>query len=196
MLYVISGKGRVGKDTSAAILKQLLINSGDSCISIAYADFLKEILSKCFNLTKEQLYGSKKEEPIEGLLRKTDTYLESDISWTPRELLQYIGTDVMRSIDPECWINVVKNFVFTHNNYDNIIITDARFLNELDWVVDYGGVHIHVRRQNSSFVGCKEHTSENSLDSNYFYGKYYIVNNDKDLIYLKETFQKIINKEI
>ena len=86
------------------------------------------------NLLKlNQLYGSKKEEPIKGLLRKTGSYLESTTSWTPRELLQYIGTDVMRSIDPDCWINVVKNYVETYSNYDFILISDGRFENEINW---------------------------------------------------------------
>ena len=56
MLVVISGKGRSGKDTSAIILKQLFLDMGETCVGIAYADFLKEILGKCFNLNYNHLY--------------------------------------------------------------------------------------------------------------------------------------------
>lgn len=191
MIYVFSGKARSGKDTSVTILKNIIKECGYNVLTIAYADFLKEILSKCFNLTKEQLYGSKKEEPIKGLLRKTGSYLESTISWTPRELLQYIGTDVMRSIDPDCWINVVKNYVETYSNYDFILISDGRFENEINWVVERGGVHIHIQRCNRDFSNNTEHASETSLDNVNYFNTTYIVENDNTLEDLHNKLENI-----
>lgn len=195
MIVVMSGRARSGKDTCALILKQLFIDIEETCLSVAYADFLKEILSKCFCLNEDHLYGSLKEEFIEHLPIRTRSGKVTNHKWTPRKLLQFLGTDVMRTIDPDCWVNVVKNFVYTYRNYDNIIITDARFDNEIDWVLERGGIHIHVRRQNSDFASGTDHASETSLDISCFYGKYYIIDNDKDLIYLEESLKEIINKE-
>ena len=196
MLVVISGKGRSGKDTSAIILKQLFLDMGETCVGIAYADFLKEILGKCFNLNYNHLYGSLKEDSLDHLPIRTRSGKTTNHNWTTRKLLQFLGTDVMRTIDPDCWVNVVKNFVNTSSSkYDNIIITDARFFNEIDWVLQKGGTHIHIRRQNSDYVGGTEHSSETSLDTDSFSEKHYVIDNDKDLIYLEESLQEIINKE-
>ena len=195
MIFVLSGKARSGKDTSALILKQLMWDREESCISVAYADFLKEILGKCFNLDQEHLYGSLKEVPLEHLPIRTRSGKTTNHNWTTRKLLQFLGTDVMRTIDPDCWINVVKNFVETYRNYDNIIITDARFDNEIDWVLQRGGIHIHICRTNSDFASGIDHASETSLNVSRFSDKHYVINNDKDLIYLEESLQEIINKE-
>lgn len=196
MIVVMSGRARSGKDTCALILKQLFIDIEETCLSVAYADFLKEILSKCFCLNEDHLYGSLKEDSLDHLPIRTRSGKVTNHKWTPRKLLQFLGTDVMRTIDPDCWVNVVKNFVNTNSSkYDNIVITDARFFNEIDWVLQKGGTHIHIRRQNSDYVGGAEHSSETSLDTNSFSEKHYVIDNDKDLIYLEESLQEIINKE-
>lgn len=181
MLYVFSGKARSGKDTAVNILKNIIIKNGFTVLTIAYADFLKEILSKCFNLSEEHLYGIKKEEPVEWLPRNTGALLQQNVCWTPRELLQYLGTDVMRSIDPNCWINVVKNYVETYSNYDFILISDGRFVNELEWVIERGGVHIHIERNTRDFSNNNTHISETSLDSTTHFDTTCIVQNDTTL---------------
>lgn len=194
MLWVISGQARAGKDTTAVVLKEIFTGIGESVISVAYADFLKEMLGKCFNLTSEQLYGSSKEAPIHNMPIRTRSGIETKHLWTPRKLLQFVGTDVMRTIDPDCWINVVKNFVATYSNYDNIIITDARFANEIDWVLERGGTHIHLTRENKDYASGTTHASETSLCGLDFVNSY-VIQNDKDLLYLKAMLIEIINKE-
>jgi hypothetical protein len=194
MLFVFSGKGRSGKDTAASMLCEVIKSDNLTVLTIAYADFLKEILSKCFNLTHDQLYGKLKEIPIEGLKRNTGAFLEHNIYWTPRELLQYLGTDIMRSIDSNCWINVVKNFVDTYSNYDNIIITDGRFNDEIDWVIEREGIHIHMERTERSFINGTSHASETSLSGFTDNDNTYIVYNDDSLEDLKNKITSIWRK--
>jgi len=196
MLYVFSGKARSGKDTAVNILKNIIIKNGFTVLTIAYADFLKEILSKCFNLSDEHLYGTKKEQPVEWLPRDTGALLQNNICWTPRELLQYLGTDVMRSIDPNCWVNVVKNYVETYSNYDFILISDGRFVNELEWVVDRGGVHIHIERDIRDFSNNSTHISETSLDNTTHFDTTFVVQNDNTLEDLYFKLENIWRKNL
>ncbi len=197
MLLVISGKARSGKDTTSNILYGYLTDLGRNCVTIAYADFLKEILGKCFNLSSEHLYGSLKEEPIDYLPIRTRSGKITNHNWTTRKLLQFLGTDVMRTIDPDCWINVVKNFVKNNHDYDDIIITDGRFINEIDWVLQEGGIHIHVIRDNKDFSSGNDHASETSLDDYIVNNEScYIIENNKTLHHLYVSLQNIIEKEI
>ncbi|MBV5346647.1 hypothetical protein JZU46_00220 [bacterium] len=194
MLIVLSGTGRVGKDTAAGIIKNIFISNSETCVTIAYADFLKEILSKCFNLTAEHLYGDLKEVPVDFLPIRTRSGKITNHLWTPRKLLQFLGTDVLRTIDPECWINVVKNFI-DNTSYDNYVITDARFDNEVEWVLVRGGIQLHITREDKDFVGGSEHASENSLSNTAVSDAYYHIENDKDLVHLESTLLTIIDKE-
>jgi len=191
MLLVLSGKARSGKDTAANLLKDIIQTGNYTVLVIAYADFLKEILGRCFNLNNEQLYGSLKEEPISGLYRNTGSMLESKVCWTPRHLLQYIGTDVMRAIDPECWINAVKNFVSCYSNYDHIIISDGRFKNEIDWVLERGGIHIHVQRDSRDFVNGTNHSSETSLNNIEASDNTFLVTNNDTIVDFKNKLNYI-----
>lgn len=190
MIIALSGKSRVGKDTTAVILKDLL---GEDCQCIAYADYLKEIIMNCFGLSLEEVYGSLKEECIEGLPIRTRSGNIISHNWTPRKLLQYLGTDIFRTIDPDCWLNVVKNKVLREKQFSNYIITDSRFPNEISWVLEAGGIHIRIDRANKDFVGGADHVSENSLPEFIEGPNSFLIHNDKDLTYLSNELVEILN---
>jgi dephospho-CoA kinase len=105
---------------------------------------------------------------------------------TPRLLLQWIGTEIGRVIHQNLWINAL--FVdyqakveltdeLDGNNwrYPNWIITDMRFLNELEAVKRYKGITIRVNREDerSRFAAIDKpeerskyyHPSETALDN-------------------------------
>lgn len=190
MLIVLSGKARSGKDTAAVMLEEML---GYNTTSIAYADQLKYIISTCFGLNMEQLYGDDKEVVLEDLPIRTKSGHVTTHCWTPRKLLQYLGTDVFRTIKPDCWVQVVKDRV-AEGEYDNYIITDGRFPNELEWVLEAGGIHIRIEREDKDFVSGTDHESETSLPD-FFENPInsFIINNDKDLDYLHQELQNIVN---
>lgn len=58
-----------------------------------------------------------------------------------RKLIQLVGTELGRAVDPDLWINAtlerVKK-VFDMNICDHVIIDDARFLNEYRAILEFG----------------------------------------------------------
>jgi hypothetical protein len=157
MLIVLSGKARVGKDTVAAMIRDLIYDECKEHFTlIAYADRLKTFIGEYFNLTDEHLYGKLKIEPLLDLEKSDGTY------WTTRELLQYFGTDVFRAVKNDYWVSYVKNIIIRFPG--NYIITDARFPNEVEWVVSLDGLHIAIEGNSREDVGNAQHASEKSLD--------------------------------
>jgi hypothetical protein len=146
----ITGKKRHGKDT----LGDLLI-SKKNFIKFAFADPLKLACKEIFNFSDEQLYGNDKE-------------IEDDF-WkiTPRQILQYVGTELFRNqignILPETkeniWIKVMEKKVESSKE-DKIVITDVRFPNEVEMVKKLGGIVIKVVRPSLSIQEHSEHISE------------------------------------
>jgi hypothetical protein len=138
----ITGKKYSGKDTLGSYFVEK-----HNYVQIAYADALKDAVKCIFDFDDEQLYGSKKEE--------------IDEFWkiTPRQVLQFVGTDLFRNnmknliphIDNNIWIYVVKRKILNimKKNPDVcFVITDARFQNEINMVKELGGIVIKVTRDN------------------------------------------------
>lgn len=80
-----------------------------------------------------------------------------DDSGKPRKLLQFIGTDCMREISEDFWVN----FLFDKELPQHTAITDVRFPNELKAIKAKGGVTVLVNR----VTGLSDtHSSETALD--------------------------------
>lgn len=101
--------------------------------------------------------------------------LETGEPYTIRELLQKVGTEVCRVINPDIWINImeqkIKFYLNTLYGYD-LVITDVRFKNEAEMILKYSPVLIRINRDN---VEKSDHISETDLDD--FEFKYVIDNN-------------------
>lgn len=132
---------------------------------------------------------------------------------TPRFLLQFIGTNLLRNqLHPEIWVNSLMSEYFcvqsdlAPNGIDcpNWIITDMRFLNELEAVKKRGGITIRVNRPCNICGGsgyhkmsCPvsksgEHLSETSLDKAEFD---YVIENSGSIEELIEKVRKILVTE-
>ena len=140
-----SGMARHGKDTSAELIKKNLEEEGYSVLITHYADLLKFICKNFFG------WNGEKDE-------------------AGRTLLQKIGTDCIRSQDPDYWVNFIVNLVkmFPYR-YDFIIISDTRFPNEIERIHDAGFDVTHIRVVRSEFASSlteeqKKHPSETALD--------------------------------
>jgi len=200
-LICISGKARSGKDTLADFLIESLSNRNKDAIKIAYADNLKKKLMVEFNLSWEQVYGNLKEEVDKRFrkkLNKKDNYEdgkvweEKDLYWTPREIMQFIGTDCYREVDDNFWVNsLFKNLEEVSNYYDYIIIPDCRFKSEIEPVVRDGGHHIHIYRKELDEITNPSHSSENLIVDNDTVD--FFINNDGTLDDLKNTAEDIID---
>jgi len=179
-LIVISGTARSGKDT----LADYIIKKMPQYVKIAYADALKEQIMEEFDLTYNQLYGDLKEVPDVRYKKQSGGF------WTPREMMQFIGTDTYRSIDDLHWINKLFDRI-NAGGYKNVIVTDGRFLNEITAIKDKGGYHVRIQRNQSVFVNNSSHSSETALDN--FRTADYNIYNDGDINDLKKHVDSIIN---
>ena len=168
MIVGISGKARSGKDTFAEMLAvELNKQAHPSFVLMAFARELKNKCQEAFELTYEQLWGEDKEVP-DKRYRKPITTLTGTgelptVYWTAREIMQDLGA-FYRSIDGEFWI---KNLfrVAESKRYDNIIVTDVRYINEADYILNKGGFVLRVERDNKDDVHNMQHPSEVELDN-------------------------------
>lgn len=146
-IILISGKAEAGKTLSAHIIKKKLEKWDKKVVIIPYGAYVKDLA--------RLLYGWNGEK---------DTY--------GRELLQKLGTDIIRTREPDFWVDTVKRLVKAlRNDFDYVIIDDCRFPNELEAWNDYPNTKIRVERpyyENSLTVEQRTHPSENALDSYIF----------------------------
>ena len=186
MIIGISGKGRSGKDTFSQMLLEELGALGEKYITMAYSDNLKLRMVEDFGLSFEQVYGDLKEVPDERYPKADGGY------WTPREILQYMGTEGFRHIEPGFWVRQLFDSLEI-GNIKNVVITDCRFPDEVDIVLEKGGIHIRVEREDKDYITDTEHTSEISLDD--YEVVYCVVENNTTLEDLNES-AKLIADEI
>lgn len=145
-VVVISGHAQNGKDTTANFLEKELKDAGKKVLVAHYADLLKYICKTFFN------WDGKKDE-------------------RGREILQYVGTDVIRNKSPDFWVNfIVEMLTLFKDEWDYVLIPDTRFPNEIDRLKQEGfdTVHIRVLRphfDNQLTEAQKNHPSETALDN-------------------------------
>lgn len=134
---------------------------------------------------------------------------------TYRELLQYIGTDLLRDkLHSDVWVNALMSKYYpkicsgvTHcalagkpeiscnkcPEYPNWIITDVRFPNEAKAVKDRGGIIIRINRYDITGQGkLNPHTSETALDDAEFD---YTIDNHGTIEELIEKVREMLIKE-
>ena len=141
----ISGKAQNGKDTSAEIFKNELIIRGHSVLVIHQADLLKYICKAFFN------WNGEKDE-------------------AGRTLLQQVGTNVIRKVEPDFWVEFIAKVTgFFKDTWDYIIVPDTRFPNELEKLKANDANIFHVRVIREGFKSPlteeqQQHPSETALD--------------------------------
>lgn len=149
----ITGNMRHGKDT----LGLYYINT-HGYVKLSFADPLKEACRQIFDLSQSQLHGDEKEN--------IDDY------WgvTPRQILQYVGTELFRdqmvklipNIGKDIWIKVMDKKIkkIFKGGAKGVVITDIRFENEAKLIKSLGGIVIKVVRPSSEIKGLPDHSSE------------------------------------
>lgn len=131
----LTGKKFCGKDTVA---NYFVVHGGYT--KIAFADILKDVCKMIFNLTDKQLNTDEKE------------IVDERWKVSPRQIMQFVGTDLFRNqlqllipfVKEDIWILCVKNKLLdTSKKY---IISDVRFENELNMLIELGGKIINIER--------------------------------------------------
>ena len=231
MIIGINGKIGSGKDLVGKIIQYLIwknkTNSSKPFSEVErelsgweikkFADKLKDIVCILTGCTREQLEDQDFKETPLGKEWNWGNHNFFGPKITPRQLLQYIGTNLFRNqLHPNVWINALMSECKYRYEDDGIeikerfesisnwIITDVRFPNEVKAIKDKSGIIIRVNRiTNNSLIDNDthaitnyQHTSETALDN--YEGFDYIIENDgsiEDLITKVEAIliqQKII----
>lgn len=137
-----------------------------------------------------------------------DLFVQETISVTPRLLLQTIGTDIVRAIHPDIWINSL--FRYYTISYlalakmrrkgfaaispllalPNWIITDVRFPNEVKAIKEKEGIIIRINRESDYN---SNHFSETALDDYKDFD--YTIDNNNCIDCLIEQVKEILKHE-
>lgn len=145
------GLAGAGKDTAAVILQRILAEQGHSFEITRYAALLKEATRLAFgdsfddrDVKEERVFvtptladkmidatdyiylklGFNHDDTFEQFNDLCIKHIDNKTWISPREFQQLLGTEVVRAIDPNAWVDHVRN------REGNFIITDARFDNE------------------------------------------------------------------
>jgi len=143
MIKVVGFCGLIGagKDTAADYLCNYHGFRRDS-----FASSLKDAVSYVFGWDRILLEGRTSE--ARKWREQIDTWWAERLNMpnlTPRWVLQYWGTDVLRqNFHDEIWIASLENKI--RKTQDNIVISDVRFPNEISAIHNAGGVVIRVKR--------------------------------------------------
>lgn len=129
----------------------------------AFASTLKDICIGLFNLDKASVYGTdeEKNKPTQYKWEDMPTKIKGKTGFmTGRDFIQYFGTDICRKIFSEVWTNrTIKDIQVEESKL--AIISDARFVNEVEAIKSAGGKVIRLTR---NVAGTDAHESELALD--------------------------------
>lgn len=140
ILIGLCGLAGSGKTTAAAALERRFGFS-----RLAIANPIKVMLREGLHLTRSQLWGEQKEDPI-----------EDRFGLTGRELMCSLG-DWGRSMHRDLWLQMLGEAVDRQTYYMGlarietggplgVVIEDVRLPEEADWLRARGGLLVHIRR--------------------------------------------------
>jgi len=164
-IYGICGYKGSGKDT----LAKMVVKFNGNFTVLHFADDLKKFASEIFGIEEKYFHDvSLKEVSISPVVM--DDFIHSmksvtglDIlprgktANTPREVLQYFGTEYVRSVEDNYWVDRVVSKVKRIGS--KVLIPDVRFPNEVEAVRKCGGLVLRTIRL-SQKVSSDAHASE------------------------------------
>lgn len=186
----INGPARVGKDTAANYLVK-----EKGWLRLAFADNLKEMCASVFDLDLQLFHnGDLKEIPWarpkifdrraalavkEWIGRTHPTVFELNDDFilldkqlhSPREMIQYIGTEICRGFIKSYHVDIVAASLIEGSNY---VLTDVRFPDEAGLAKSVGGYIINIYSDLIQKEDFRSHSSETSMGDWKFD---YIINN-------------------
>ena len=163
-VYGITGNKGHGKDTFARLVlkanaSQSEVRRGTAKATFKvyhFADALKRMSGRIFGLTDEQMHDPAiKELPLPVPIQM-DLYLDAmrsetglavqpagKVARTPREVMQYFGTDYVRRTQDDYWVQRLLRDV---GGTRRALVPDTRFENETEAIRSVGGRTIKVVR--------------------------------------------------
>ena len=158
----------------------------------AFADALKDAVSTIFTWPRGLLEGDS--NASRAFRERVDPWWSHKLGYevTPRLILQKMGTEACRhGIADNIWIAALEKRI---HGYEDVVISDCRFPNELDFVRSAGGVIVRVKRgeEPSLEEQMKMHISETAW--NYVVPDY-VIDNDGTLQELKDKIKLVLTVE-
>src|SRR5690554_2025589 len=145
LIVGVTGKARSGKDTVA-----MRLATHHNYHHYWFSKPMKEACAIIFGWSDDHLYGELKE------------VIDERYGVSPRFALQTIGTEWGREIiNQDIWL---KRAQIEVDKNPMIVISDVRFDNEAQFILDNGGIVLRVVRDNSDSV--IEHKSESGVSEN------------------------------
>jgi hypothetical protein len=131
--FIGAGKGTVGDQLRLHGYKQA-----------SFAGALKDTASQMFGWDRSLLEGDT-DESRKFREQKDDFWSERfGYDFSPRFALQLLGTEAGRNVFHEdIWIYALENRI---RNHKNVVVTDTRFPNEIDFIRSKGGIIVEVKR--------------------------------------------------
>jgi len=144
-----------------------------------FADPLKEIATSVLGLKPEQVYGTNEQKneltdclwnhlPIPREFaqqqKKINDWSKRTGAMSAREVMQYLGTDMMRKLKDSCWVDATINRINMEGSA-LALIGDCRFPNEVEGIQAAGGKVIKFTR---NIHPEDNHPSEIALDEGRF----------------------------
>jgi hypothetical protein len=138
-LILLSGKARSGKNSVADILSRAYGFEQRS-----FAALLKEYAEKYFGLTRENMTEEK--------------------TAVSRRIMQGLGQVFRGEVDPMYWVKKIKDQM-PNDSLSPVVITDARFINELRWGRGAGAMLWKIERENCPAIEAgADDSSETELE--------------------------------
>lgn len=148
MLISISGLKGSGKDTIAEFLVK-----EKGYIQLSFASALKDILAILFNWDRNVLEGKTKEDRVKR--EEIDLYWSNKLgieNFNMRTAMTHIGTEIFRNcFNENIWMYHLEKRILDILEKDpnaNIVVSDTRFVNEIEALKALGAKTILVKRGN------------------------------------------------
>jgi len=179
-LIAICGPIGSGKDTASNYLVEK-----HGFTKLSFGGLVKDIVSILFSWNRELLEGDTLES--REWRETVDEWWSSELqifNFTPRMALTMIATDALRNhFHPDIWVKALKRKIM---EYEKVVISDCRFLNEAEFIRSMNGKIIKIFREYPS-SGQNLHQSETEwikIDADL------IIHNNQNI---ENIFQKIQN---
>ncbi len=173
-IFLLAGKARSGKDAVGKIIQDYYEKENKKVVKFGFGDYIKWYAMKITDWNGKD-------------------------TTKPRELLQTLGTDIVRNqIDKDFFIRRICEDIMVYKYYfDVIIITGARFPNELDIPKEKFDDTYIIKMERPNFVNeltdnQKEHSTETALENYKSYD--YLIENNEDMEELKHKVTKVLEE--
>ena len=131
--FIGAGKGTVGELLRLQGYKQA-----------SFAGALKDTASVLFGWDRDLLEGDTVESRV--FREQKDDFWSTRFGYdfSPRLALQLLGTEAGRDVfHKDVWIFALENRI---KNHKNVVITDTRFPNEIEFIRKQGGIIVEIKR--------------------------------------------------